>query len=248
MTNILGPIMDKIAVISDIHSNLEALTSVLNDISGQSIQKIVSLGDNIGYGPDPENVLLKLKSHFVTSICGNHEFAILNDSYKRSFNLNAITALDINRKKLSDSSIQYISSLDSSLALYGALFIHGISLNLIDGYIFKLSDAQLIKRAKKIHARIVFVGHTHLLKIYELDNKSLKKKEFTQRISLLDDKQYIINAGSVGQPRHGVHEATYVIWDIQKSTVEPRFVKYNYHHTAMKIKQAGLPLIYAYIL
>jgi len=90
--------MEKLAVISDIHSNLEALTSVLNDISGQSIQKIVSLGDNIGYGPDPEDVLLKLKSCLVTSIRGNHEFAILNDSYKRLFNLNAITALDINRK------------------------------------------------------------------------------------------------------------------------------------------------------
>lgn len=240
--------MDKLAVISDIHSNLEALTSVLNDISGQSIQKIVSLGDNIGYGPDPEDVLLKLKSCLVTSILGNHEFAILNDSYKRLFNLNAATALDINRKKLSGSSIQYISSLDPSLVLYGALFIHGISLNLIDGYIFNLSDAQLIKRAKKIHERIAFVGHTHLLKIYEFDNKGLKKKEFFQRISLLDDKQYIINAGSVGQPRHGIHEATYVIWNIQKNTVEPKFVEYNYHHTAMKIKQAGIPRFYADIL
>ncbi|MBT3387634.1 MAG: metallophosphoesterase family protein [Desulfobacula sp.] len=240
--------MEKLAVISDIHSNLEALTSVLNDISGQSIQKIVSLGDNIGYGPDPEDVLLKLKSCLVTSIRGNHEFAILNDSYKRLFNLNAITALDINRKKLSDSSIQYISSLDSSLALYGALFVHGISSNLIDGYIFNLSDAQLIKRAKKLHERIVFGGHTHLLRIYEVDNKGLKKKGFTQKISILDDKQYIINVGSVGQAKNGVHEATYVIWDIQKSTVEPRFVTYNYHHTAMKIKQAGLPQIYADIL
>jgi len=240
--------MDKLAVISDIHSNLEALTSVLNDISGQSIQKIVSLGDNIGYGPDPEAVLLKLKSHLVTSILGNHEFAILNDSYKRLFNINAIMALDINQKKLSSSSIQYISSLDSSLVLYGALFIHGISLNLIDGYIFNLSDAQLIKRVKKIHARIVFVGHTHRLKIYEFDNKGLKKKEFTQKISLLGDKQYIINAGSVGQPRHGAHEASYVIWDIQKNTVEPKFVTYNHHHTAIKIKQAGLPQIYADIL
>jgi len=192
--------MDKMAIISDIHSNLEALTAVLNDISGQSIQKIVSLGDNIGYGPDPEDVLLKLKSYLVTSIRGNHEFAILNDNYKRLFNLNAITALDINRKKLSGSSIQYISSLDSSLGLYGALFIHGISSNLIDGYIFNLSDAQLIKRAKKIHKRIAFVGHTHLLKIYEFDNKGLKKKEFTQRTSLLNDKKYQCGAAKARCP------------------------------------------------
>ncbi len=240
--------MTKLAIISDIHSNLEALNAVLNDISGQSIQKIVSLGDNIGYGPDPEAVLLKLKSYRVTSICGNHEFAMLDDNYKRHFNPNAARALDINRNKLSDNAMWYISSLESSMVLHGALFSHGISLNLIDGYIFKWSDAQLIKRVKAIHERIVFVGHTHQLKIYEFDHKGLKRKDFTNRVSLLNDKQTIINAGGVGQARGKTHDATYVIWDIQKGTIEPRSVTYNYHYTAMKIKHAGLPRVYADIL
>jgi hypothetical protein len=148
----------KLAIISDIHSNLEALTAVLNDISKKSVEKIISLGDNIGYGPEPEEVLIKLKYNNVKSILGNHEYAILNSEYRRSFNPNARKALHINFKKLSNRKKQYISTLDSSLELYGALFIHGISPNLVDGYISELSNGELIKFTKKIKEQMIFVG------------------------------------------------------------------------------------------
>lgn len=240
--------MSKLAIISDIHSNLEALNAVLDDISCQSIQEVISLGDNIGYGPDPEKVIQTIKSNGITSTLGNHELAVISSGQRQIFNADAMTALDINRRQLSERSIQYISHLVPCLNQYGAAFMHGFSPTFTNGYIFQFPKKELIRRAKDIGAHICFVGHTHLLHAYELDGKKVETKAFTQRMILLKNRQYIINAGSVGQPRHGGHEATYVVWDIFSGTVQPRFIDYNYRQTAQKMRQAEIPDIYADIL
>jgi diadenosine tetraphosphatase ApaH/serine/threonine PP2A family protein phosphatase len=101
----------------------------------------------------------------------------------------------------------------------------------------------------RLKQKITFVGHTHQLVIYGLDHGVLKKKKLLNcRLSLAKSMKYIINTGSVGQPRDSYNEATYIIWDSDRYTIEPRFVPYDYHNAAKKIKKAGIPEQYAEIL
>jgi len=239
----------RLAVISDIHSNLDALKAVLTDISKQSIDDIISLGDNIGYGPEPEEVIVSLKQHSIKSVLGNHEFALLNEDYLEMFNPYARKALLINRKKLSDRAKYYISTLKPCLVRHGCRFVHGIPPDSIADYIFHVSDQKLINIIERLKERVAFVGHTHQLGIYELDNGILKRKPLIKkRVVLAKSKKYIINAGSVGQPRDGYNEAKYVIWDIDEKTLEARFVSYDYHKAAIKIIKAGIPQRYSVLI
>ena len=116
----------RLAVISDIHSNLDAFQAVLDDISKQSIDDVISLGDNIGYGAQPEEIIVSLKRHSISSVLGNHELAVLDEGYLRTFNPYARKALIINKKKLSDPAKRYISTLKPCLVRYGCRFVHGV--------------------------------------------------------------------------------------------------------------------------
>ncbi len=236
----------RLAVISDIHSNLEAFEAVLKDISKNKIDDIICLGDNIGYGAQPEEIIVNLKRNNIASVLGNHELAFLDDGYLKTFNPQAKKALVINKKKMSDQAKRYISSLPSCIVQYGARFVHGLPPDTIASYIFNAPDQKLIQILNGLKQKISFVGHTHQLEIYELNQNVLKKKNFFKTIvSLAKDARYIINVGSVGQPRDGYNEAKYVIWDMVRNTMEARFVSYDYKKAAKKIKKAGIPGRYA---
>ena len=239
----------RLAVISDIHSNLDALQAVLYDISRQSIDDVISLGDNIGYGPQPEEVIVHLKRHAISSVLGNHELALLDKDYLRTFNPYARKALEINKNKLSDPAKRYISSLKPCFVKYGCRFVHGTPPDNITTYVFKEPDQKLISIMKRLKQNITFVGHTHQLAVYELDQGIFEKKILIKlTVSLAKGAKYIINTGSVGQPRDGYNEAKYIIWDSAQGTIEPRFVPYDYYEAIKKIKKAGIPKRYAQLL
>ncbi|CCK81876.1 metallophosphoesterase family protein [Desulfobacula toluolica] len=236
----------RLAVISDVHSNLDAFQAVMADISTQAIDDIISLGDNIGYGAQPEEVIAGLKRHDISSVLGNHELALLDKDYLATFNPYARKALVINQKKLSDPAKYYVSTLKFCLVRYGCRFVHGVPPDNIARYVFHESDKRLIQIMELIKQRIAFVGHTHQLRIYELDRGNLKKKSFMKStVPLEKNRRYIINSGSVGQPRDGYNEAKYVVWDSVRQSVTSRFVPYDYHAAAKKIKKAGIPGLYA---
>lgn len=239
----------RLAVISDVHSNLDAFQAVLADISKQSIDDVISLGDNIGYGAQPEEIIAGLKQYSISSVLGNHELALLDRDYLTTFNPYAKKALVINRKNLSDAAKKYISTLKPCLVRYGCRFVHGVPPDTITRYIFDESDRKLIQIMELLKEKISFVGHTHQLKVYELDNGNLKRKMFTKAtVSLAKTRRYIINSGSVGQPRDSYNEARYVVWDSARNTITSRFVPYDYHTAAKKIKKMGIPGRYADLL
>jgi len=147
---------------------------------------------------------------------------------------------------MSDKSKQYISTLEPCLVKHGCRFVHGVPPDTIARYVFHEPDQKLINIMERLKERITFVGHTHKLAIYELDQGILKKKKFIKMIiSLAKTRRYIINTGSVGQPRDGYNKAKYVIWDSAQNTVESRFVSYDYHKAVKKIIKAGIPKRYA---
>jgi len=239
----------RLAVISDIHSNLEAFQAVMDDISKLSIDDTVSLGDNIGYGAQPEEIIENLERYNISSVLGNHELAILDKDYLKTFGPFARKALKINKKKMSDQALSYIAELPPCLVRYGCCFVHGLPPDNIAKYIFNESKPRLINIMALLKQKISFVGHTHQLAIYELDQGVLKKKKLLKcRLSLAKSSRYIINTGSVGQPRDSYNEAKYVIWDSDRYTIESRFVPYDHNNAAKKIKKAGIPRQYAYIL
>jgi len=236
----------KIAIISDIHSNLEALESVIDDIKTIAVDKIMSLGDNIGYGADPEQVINTIQNNNIVSVLGNHEYACLEDDYLLTFNKNAKKALLINKSRLSLNSLLYISNLKEFSVQYECRFVHGLPPEPVTKYVWHESKKELASIINSIPERISFVGHTHHLGLYEYCDGQVKTIELEKTKLCLDkNSSYIVNTGSVGQPRGFGIKAEYIIWNSEKRTIEPRYVEYDNKKAAKKIIQAGIPDIYS---
>jgi len=236
----------RIAIVSDIHSNLEAFQEVLADIDRLRVDRIVSLGDNIGYGPEPEEVLRLIRVRNIPSIMGNHELGIADPSYLSWFNRSARRSLDINRELLSSLSIQYIQTLNPSLIMGRCLFVHGFPPDSITRYLFEVSDTELIKVLPYLDQELCFVGHTHDLELISFEGRRIRHDPLPEGdIHLLEGWKYLINAGSVGQPRHGDNRSKYLIWDSETRQLEVRCIRYDIAKTAQGILALGLPRINA---
>jgi len=236
----------KIAVIADIHGNLEAFTNVLGDIESQQIEAVISLGDNIGYGADSEQIIQQIRTRNIISIMGNHEHAISNPKVRAWFTKDAQKALDQARASLSEGSKDYICSLQKSLRLYNCLFVHGFPPDSTRFYLFQISDAKLLKTFDEMEESICFVGHTHKLRLVYLQNGIIHSQTLESGLTRLNSNQkYIINAGSVGQPRDGDPNAKYLIWDSSTDQLETRSIPYDVETAAKKIVAAGIPVKFA---
>ncbi|MCP3900343.1 MAG: metallophosphoesterase [Desulfobacteraceae bacterium] len=237
----------KHAIFSDVHSNLEALESVLNDIKkNTSIDSIISLGDNIGYGADPEKVIQIIRAEKIKSVLGNHELACIKGDHLLTFNKRAKKALLINKALLSVKSLEYISNLPASLIYDNCRFVHGLPPKSTTKYVTYETAKSLAQIMENIPERISFVGHTHSLGVYEYNNRAIiLTKIEKKKLSLDKNSSYIVNTGSVGQPRNNRIKAEYIIWDSDEETIEPRYVEYDNKKAAKKIIKAGIPQIYS---
>ncbi len=236
----------RIAVVSDIHSNLEAFQTVLADIDGSGVDHLVSLGDNIGYGPDPEEVLRLIRLRQVPSVMGNHELGAVDASLRSWFNPSALRSLEINREMLSTVSLDWIRTLSPAFVVGECLFVHGFPPDSITTYLFNASDGKLRSVFPLIDQEICFVGHTHDLKLIAFDGCSVRHARLPEgQTPLRRGLKYLINAGSVGQPRDGDNRAKYLIWDSQSRRLEVRFLSYDFARTVKKILTLGLPRINA---
>ncbi len=236
----------KLAVIADVHGNYEALQTVLTDIESFRVDAIVSLGDNIGYGPEPELVVRRLRELNIPSVMGNHELALADKSYLEWFNFMAHQALLLTEKRLSPDSIEYCRKLPHSLVSHECLFVHGCPPDSILTYIIEPTTWKLTQIFKSMEQDIAFVGHTHLLELIRFDAEGVKRARLHETtVRLPAGYKYIINVGSVGQPRDGDNRAKYVIWDSEERTLEVRFVSYDIAVTADKLTDMGWPAFLA---
>ncbi len=236
----------RIAVISDIHSNLEAFEAVIGDIDSAGVDDIISLGDNIGYGADPEKVINIIQKRQIKSVLGNHELALIDKNYLRGFNPKAKEALTKNRAMLSKHSINFIKKFDVYCLCCGGRFVHGLPPDSMTEYLKLTPLGKLKTIMDSISERICFVGHTHLLEIIRLKKSKITRFKITKKsISLDKESRYIINAGSVGQPRDKDLRAKYLIWDLDSYAIEARYISYDKRLAAAKIRKAGINNIYA---
>lgn len=233
---------NKIAIISDVHANMEAFEQVLADIDGRNVDVIISLGDNIGYGPEPDRVIKYIRQHAISSVQGNHELAIIEPNYLNWFNAAAKQSLKKTVKLLSKPSIEFIATMKVYLTDYGCRFVHGFPPDSPLMYSFQVSEGKTKNALDELPERRCFIGHTHTLDLIGYDGQRLEYSSLNEGLNILDPNQkYIISIGSVGQPRDGDNRSKYVIWNSAEDTVEVRFVAYDIATVVKKIKDAGLP-------
>lgn len=232
----------RLAVVSDIHGNLEAFNAVLSDLKSAGADGIISLGDNVGYGGDPEETVQIIRSMGIASVMGNHELCIARPEYLSGMNISARKSLLLTRELVSFETIEWLSGLPAFLKMHGALFVHGSPPDSITDYIFEVSDTRLKRLLSEMECRVSFIGHTHVLELISFSRGRVLRRDLGhEKVKLNSDVAYVISVGSVGQPRDGNSDAKYVIWDVQAGTVEVRFVAYDIAAAAEKIIRLGFP-------
>jgi len=230
----------KIAIISDIHGNLEALQAVVEDLKSQDIGVVYCLGDVVGYGPDPLKCLGIVSSLCQKMIKGNHEECVCNAVMEKELNLYAIEGVRYARKNLSEEAIKAIANLPHTINIpeLDMVLCHG---SFSEPSLWNYIDAKHKAREelKITPSRICLVGHTH--NPFVFGSKNGLYEFLTDDMVLDKDQKFIVNVGSVGQPRDGDCRACYGIFDFGDNvTFTLRRVFYNIAKTESAIKYASL--------
>ncbi len=236
------------AVISDVHGNLEALDAVLADISAGGAggrgakMKILFLGDAVGYGPDPNACVDAIRRHAFQGVAGNHDWAVLGLTDETYFNPNARAAISWTDGVLTPGSRAALEALPlvKQLTEDGIFLVHGSPYEPEQWhYLLYFSDAQV--NFEHFKQKICLIGHSHLPFVMErVPTGEITASKGQKGVKLDKSCRYIINAGSVGQPRDGDPRACYLLL----SDEEALFVRvpYDIRTTQEKMSVAGLPL------
>jgi len=230
----------RFAVISDVHANLEALEAVLKDIRKRRVEGILFLGDAVGYGPNPNECLQVLSDNCRILLAGNHDRAAAGLTDIEYFNEYAKKAVLWTRQVLTEKSRRLIENLpvQQKLKKENVLLVHSSPKEPEAWhYLVTLWDAEV--NFQYFDERICILGHSHLPFVIER-LPSGEMITYNSTAGLGQNERYIINAGSVGQPRDGDPRACYVLFEGGSS--EFVRVEYNIKETQLKMRNAGLPL------
>jgi len=238
--------MPKLAVMSDPHANLEALSRVFADIDAHGVDDVFCLGDLIGYGPQPQECCDLVRKRNVTLIQGNHEQGLINIYHLNGFNQPARDALRWTRQAISDATYEWLVSHPKSHVAYGCRFVHGTPPDSATRYIWKYKDTMATVFAAYAE-KICFVGHTHdLMRFTSKNGKASSPLPLPEGETILEpETRHLINVGAVGQPRDGNNNAKYVLYDTDKHAVTVRFIPYDIKKTADLIRSHGLHRAFA---
>lgn len=237
----------KIAIISDLHSNIEALQACLDKARALNVEQYVCLGDIIGYGPDPAKILeMVMALPKVVVIRGNHEEALFT-SYYKGLRPHIRQTVDWTKSQLSDQQLKFLQGLPYQATVAGMTMVHA-SADKPERwpYVYNIDLASKCMQAS--NSRITVVGHTHQPEIYfETPTKQIKclTPQPEVAIPLYQHGRYVINVGSVGQPRDEINAASFVVYDTDEREVVFYRIAYDYVATGKKIIERGLPALFA---
>jgi diadenosine tetraphosphatase ApaH/serine/threonine PP2A family protein phosphatase len=232
----------RVLVISDIHANLTALEAVLKDAG--PVDEVWCLGDLIGYGPDPNDVVERIKALPNLKICllGNHDVALLGEMNFAVFNNEARKSLLWQQSAISSKNLAYLRTLPQTTQVKDKVTLaHGSPRDPIWEYVINTLIARLNFEA--FQTPYCFVGHSHIQCYFQLD---VPKDRITLEICTPNQlmqlsPRIILNPGSVGQPRDHNPKAAYAIYDPEAETWLPRRVEYDIESVQKRIRAAGLP-------
>jgi diadenosine tetraphosphatase ApaH/serine/threonine PP2A family protein phosphatase len=231
----------RLAVFSDIHSNLEALEAVLADMDTLGIRRRVCLGDIVGYAANPGKCLKLVHSFGCPVLKGNHDALAASDDAMHDLRDVAEIGIKFARQKLTAEECEYLAGLPLTTVDGDCEFVHA-SLNRPEDWTYLVHREELREHFKAQTRRICFAGHTHVPCVWHLSpSGELRSLGKQGRIELPTDAKILINVGSVGQPRDLCPDACYAIYDPSSNTVEFRRVAYEVSQTRRKIMRAKLP-------
>jgi len=229
----------KIAVLSDIHSNLEALNVVLKEIVKRNINKIFFLGDVVGYGPDPDICVEIVSQNCQEVVAGNHDWAVIGLTPLEYFNHDARLAAEWTRDKIKKDTLDFLKKMKikSILKEDDIILVHSTPKEPEAwNYIFTLFDAEV--NFHYFEEKICLIGHSHKPFIIErLPTGELVVHK--EKVNFKKFCRYIINVGSVGQPRDADPRAAFAI--LSEENVEIIRIEYDYNITQQKMRKEGLP-------
>lgn len=231
----------KYAIISDIHSNLEALQRALGEIQKRGCDKIICLGDVVGYGADPSECLKRVRESAGEIIMGNHDRAVEDIRLREYFNEWARTAIEWTARMLSEEEKAAIRQFVPIVinAKENITWTHG-SVHEMGEFHYLFDTAEAGKSFDVLETRFCFFGHTHIPSIFSEKGKEVQYLP-AGKSELSPNDRYLINPGSVGQPRDRNPELSFAFFDSKQFLLEIVRLDYDNQKAAEKIRKAGLP-------
>ncbi|GIW72073.1 MAG: metallophosphatase family protein [Planctomycetota bacterium] len=228
----------KVAIISDIHGNGDALRAVLADIEAEQAERLVCLGDVVGYGAEPGWCVAALRERGVPTVAGNHDYAAIGKTNINYFNAYAREATLWTRRMMSEEDRTFLANLPLVEVQDGFTMVHGTlyAPELFD-YILTTYDAYL--SLQLLETPVCFLGHSHVPINFVWDETVTFHHETD--FVIREGQKVLVNVGSVGQPRDDNPDACYAIYETEERRVRIKRVKYDVEAAARRIREAGLP-------
>lgn len=251
----------KFAVLSCIHGNLAALEAVIADAHARKADRIYCLGDLVGYGPYPNEVVERIRTLEIPTCrgCWDDDTVEGVNACECSYpsvlaEQRGMAAHEWTNREVSDAARDFLASLPYSLREGNLCFVHGSPYSAHE-YLLPETDAFVaVERVFSTGADVLFCGHTHVPYVRTLDATQVEITVRGPAFASGEVRQFstslkrIVNAGSVGEPRHGRPDATYVLYDTESGEVDLREVEYDWRSTCAAIVEKGLPAIFAWRL
>ena len=233
----------KTAIISDVHANLEALSSCLRSIERNDVDNVVCLGDLVGYAANPSECISKVRRVCTHVVAGNHDHAAAGVSDISYFNEYARRAVLWTMNQISDDDIEYLKNLPFMHTTEQYTLVHG-SPRRPDEWDYVLTLEQAKRQFEGFETPVCFIGHSHIPGAFESDGKTVASIDYNF-LRIVPGRQYLYNVGSVGQPRDSDPRSAYAIYDDSLQTVSLVRVSYDVDKAQKKIRDAELPAMLA---
>jgi putative phosphoesterase len=237
----------RIAVVSDIHSNEDALDAVIREIDRQRVDRVLHLGDLVGYNAEPEKCIRWAREHTAAGVVGNHDAVVTGKASGEFFHAPALLAARWSAEHISPESLAYLSALPESHRFSDEiLLVHGAPSD-PDRYLFLLEEAEeevdMLPRGSP--PRVVFFGHTHIPVAYVRKKDGRTVSAPLEGLRVEEGETAMLNPGSVGQPRDRNPHSSFLVFDTGSGEVSWIRVPYDVRSCQQKVRAAGLPGFFA---
>jgi diadenosine tetraphosphatase ApaH/serine/threonine PP2A family protein phosphatase len=230
----------RVAVVSDIHGNLHALRAVLDAVAAEEVDALWCLGDLVGYGPRPNECCAEVERAASLCLVGNHDLGVLGHIPIAEFSDDAAAAARWSQSVLDAEARAFLERLDSLAITDGAELFHASPRDPVWEYV--LSDETALAAFRLTSAPVVLVGHSHVALAFVLEGGAVDGAVVPGGAEIdLSDGRFILNPGSVGQPRDGDPRAAYLVLDLDARRALHRRVDYPIERTQEEIRERGLP-------
>jgi predicted phosphodiesterase len=228
------------AIVSDLHANLQAWNAVLLDIRSAGVDRIICLGDIVGYGPNPREVLESVHANVNHIVLGNHDAVVCGKMNAAHFNAAARKAVEWTSGRLGPRASSFLRELPLTLSAPGFRCAHG-DFSDPSAFNYVLDPEDAMRCWNSVPDPLLFVGHSHVRALHVLGESHTPRQVAPQNFVVEDGKRFIVNVGSTGQPREDSVLASYCLFDSARGSVFFRDVPFDLDAFAAAFREAGLP-------